>query len=275
MNLEVFDFDHPASWQRVRAVVNEPLAVRALRAGMNARCQELARQWTPELGPWQLVDEKHPEWRGLQTCSPASDSPDWYRIYGHPHAIAPWCAAIGRLLYVVYGPACHQLPERSLFLFGSKTTYTLDEFHALGLLQDADLLERKQFLGNDRLGFKIAFCQRDFALYGGLWIGGLIFGLVRKRLKPLPPTARGQPVLLKTCLSQPSMRKRTCRLLLRPWRKTLQLMFSPWRLPSLPRMKTTLNPKKTFTPTRSVSMTPSIFIRRPWNIGIRPSQIRR
>ena len=99
MNLEVFDFDHPASWQRVRAVVHEPLAVRALRAGMNARCQELARQWTPELGPWQLVDEKHPEWRGLQTCSPAPDSPNWYRIYGHPHAIAPWCAAIGRLLY--------------------------------------------------------------------------------------------------------------------------------------------------------------------------------
>lgn len=108
-----------------------------------------------------------------------------------PVLMASGAPAIGRLIYIVYGPACHQLPERSFFLFGSRATYTLDEFRALGLLQDAGILERKLFLGNDQLGYKTAFCQRDLAFYGGLWIGGLLFGLVRKRIKPLPLLAYG------------------------------------------------------------------------------------
>ena len=39
MDLEVFNFDDPECWRKVQAVVNEPLATRALAAGMNARCQ--------------------------------------------------------------------------------------------------------------------------------------------------------------------------------------------------------------------------------------------
>jgi uncharacterized membrane protein len=108
-----------------------------------------------------------------------------------PALLANGAPAIGRLIYILYGPACHQLPERSFFLFGSQATYTLDELRASDLPRDAGILERKQYLGNDRLGYKMAFCQRDTAFYGGLWVGGLIFGLVRKRLKPLPLLAFG------------------------------------------------------------------------------------
>lgn len=99
MDLVVFDFDAQESWRKVRDVLNQPLAIRALAAGMNARCQDLEEQWTPELGPWQLAERKHPEWPALEALSPTPDSPDWYRILGHCNAIAPWCAAIGRLLY--------------------------------------------------------------------------------------------------------------------------------------------------------------------------------
>ena len=92
----------------------------------------------------------------------------------------------GRLIYVVYKPACHQLPERSFFLFGPRTTYTLDELQSLGLLsEDDDIFSRQRFAGAPGIGYKMALCQRDMALYGGMFLAGLLFGLVRKRLRPL------------------------------------------------------------------------------------------
>ena len=52
----------------------------------------------------------------------------------------------------MYQIACHQLPSRSYFI----------------------------------LGEQVAFCQRDVAIYGSVFLGGLLFGLVRRRLKPIP-----------------------------------------------------------------------------------------
>jgi uncharacterized membrane protein len=92
----------------------------------------------------------------------------------------------GRLIYAVYKPACHQLPERSFYLFGPRITYTLDELQSLGLLsEDDDIFSRQRFLGAPGIGYKMALCQRDMALYGGMLVAGLLFGLVRKRLQPL------------------------------------------------------------------------------------------
>lgn len=99
LTVKVFDFDNPESWQKVQAVINDPLAVRALSAGMKARCFGLEEQWTFELGPWQMADRKNPNWPALEALSPERDDPNWYRIYGHAEAIAPWCAAVGQLVY--------------------------------------------------------------------------------------------------------------------------------------------------------------------------------
>ena len=46
----------------------------------------------------------------------------------------PPCATIGRLIYLAYRPTCHQLPERSFFLFGPQAVYHADELDALGAL---------------------------------------------------------------------------------------------------------------------------------------------
>ena len=62
-----------------------------------ARLRE--QKWTPELGPWQLADRNSPNWPALETLSPGPDSPNWYRIAGYCHAIAPWCATVGSLIY--------------------------------------------------------------------------------------------------------------------------------------------------------------------------------
>jgi uncharacterized membrane protein len=92
----------------------------------------------------------------------------------------------GRLIYLVYRPACHQLPERSFFLGGPKLNYDLDELWALGQVSPSDnIFARQRFLGAIQIGYKTALCQRDIALYGSLFVGGLIFVLLRHCLRPL------------------------------------------------------------------------------------------
>lgn len=87
---------------------------------------------------------------------------------------------LGRAIYVIYRPACHQLPERSFFLFGPKPLYSLQELQDAGLVSAQDgPVERQRFVGAPGIGFKAALCQRDLAMYGGMLAAGLVFGLLR------------------------------------------------------------------------------------------------
>jgi uncharacterized membrane protein len=98
---------------------------------------------------------------------------------------------VGRLIYTVYRPACHQLPERSFFFFGPKAFYSLDELRGAGLLGERDgPIERQRFLGTAGIGFKAALCQRDLAMYGSMFAAGLVLGVWRwlypkRPLRPL------------------------------------------------------------------------------------------
>jgi uncharacterized membrane protein len=93
----------------------------------------------------------------------------------------------------IYSPHCHQLAYRSWFLFGEQPAYPLESANtslvpygeATGLDGD-DYWEAKEFIGNEQLGYKVVLCQRDIATWGGMLVGGLIFSLFRKRMKPLP-----------------------------------------------------------------------------------------
>lgn len=91
-----------------------------------------------------------------------------------------------RLLYLVYSFACHQLPDRSYFLFGQRVVYTLADLEMLEVLPGLGILERRHFIGNEEIGWKMALCQRDVAIYGSLLLGGLLVGLLRQRLSRLP-----------------------------------------------------------------------------------------
>jgi len=97
-----------------------------------------------------------------------------------------------RWIYTAYSPVCHQLAFRSWFLFGEQPAYrralagtTLASYGDATGLSEGDLLAARQFIGNGRLGYKVAFCERDVAIYGGILLGGLAFALVRGRVKPL------------------------------------------------------------------------------------------
>ena len=95
-------------------------------------------------------------------------------------------AGPARLIYLVYAPTCHQLPDRSYFLFGEQRVYTVEQLEDAGVLTGTGLLERRRFVGDETLGWKVALCERDVAIYGSMIVAGLIFGLVRRRVPKLP-----------------------------------------------------------------------------------------
>lgn len=92
-----------------------------------------------------------------------------------------------KVLYTVYSPLCHQLGYRSWFLFGEESNYPRRVFQSTTGIDPNDLWAARNFLGDEQLGFKVAFCQRDVAIYGAMLVVGMIYGipLVRARLKPL------------------------------------------------------------------------------------------
>lgn len=84
------------------------------------------------------------------------------------------------LIHAVFHPLCHQLPERSFFLFGPSVTYSYDALAAL--LGQGSVPQR--WVGSPALGFKMAVCERDIAVYGSMVLAGIAFNWLR-RLRPL------------------------------------------------------------------------------------------
>ena len=104
-----------------------------------------------------------------------------------------------QVLYKLYSPLCHQFAFRSFFLFGEQAYYPLAEAGMRGVetfeqvsglqgLADPASMARFQaraFVGDEALGYKVALCERDVAIYGALLLFGVIFGLTGRRLPPL------------------------------------------------------------------------------------------
>lgn len=113
--------------------------------------------------------------------------------------LAPSLMKIGwelpaKAIYRVYSPLCHQLAFRSFFMFGEQAYYprqlagisdVMTYGQATGLNEN-DINAARAFLGNETMGYKMALCQRDIAIYGAMLIFGLIFSLSGNKIKPLP-----------------------------------------------------------------------------------------
>jgi uncharacterized membrane protein len=83
-----------------------------------------------------------------------------------------------KVIYTLYRTACHQRPERSYFIGGPELTYSSEDLAAAGV--DVDPFARD--IGNKQVGWKVAFCERDVAIYGTIFVAGLVYGLVRRRM---------------------------------------------------------------------------------------------
>jgi len=97
-------------------------------------------------------------------------------------------------IYSVYKVSCHELAFRSWFLFGEQPAYPRASAGVDGLVtyeeatgfNSNDLLTARDFKGNEELGYKVAFCQRDIAIYMAMLFFGLLFGLTGRKIRPLP-----------------------------------------------------------------------------------------
>ena len=106
----------------------------------------------------------------------------------------PWLAPVfmalglpglGRAIYFMYNFFCHQLPERSWFLFGERFSYTQAEI-AVGWgrpLQEISTSElvRRHFIGTAELGWKVAWSDRMVAMYTSILLFGLLYALLREQ----------------------------------------------------------------------------------------------
>jgi uncharacterized membrane protein len=108
--------------------------------------------------------------------------------------LLPWLApvfmeagleAAGRAIYTAYTFLCHQLPQRSYFLFGEQLTYELGEVQAVWQDTNNPLILR-QFIGTPELGWKIAWSDRMVSLYTGILLWAAVLGPWRRRLPRLP-----------------------------------------------------------------------------------------
>lgn len=77
------------------------------------------------------------------------------------YALLPWVSPLlkanghpflGELIFRIYTPLCHQRPERSFFV----------------------------------CGHQVAFCHRCTSFYGGIFVAGLLFSILRRYITPLP-----------------------------------------------------------------------------------------
>jgi uncharacterized membrane protein len=91
----------------------------------------------------------------------------------------------GRIVYFIYSFFCHQLPERSFFLFGPKTMYSLSAIQA-AWQTSIDPLVLRRFIGNPGMGWKVAWSDRMISFYGSVWIFALIWGTLRRKIRALP-----------------------------------------------------------------------------------------
>lgn len=90
------------------------------------------------------------------------------------------------LIHTVYRSQCHQLPQRSWFLFGRQLAYSLQELMELVGATAVPNPRAGTFVGNEVVGYKLAMCQRDIAIFGVILLSGLAYGFVRSRWKVRP-----------------------------------------------------------------------------------------
>ncbi len=97
-------------------------------------------------------------------------------------------------IYTGYSYVCHQLAYRSWFLFGEQAVYPralagldgLKTLNEVSGINDNDLLATRNFTGDSHIGYKVALCERDVAIYAGILLFGLLYGLFKRKFPKIP-----------------------------------------------------------------------------------------
>jgi uncharacterized membrane protein len=107
--------------------------------------------------------------------------------FAAPAAMRLGWTPIGSALYDLYTTQCHQMAQRSFFLFGAQSMYNLDEL-PLRLTDKSlpDMLILRGFRGSDVFGWKVAWSDRMVYMYGSLWIISAVYWVLARR-RPWKP----------------------------------------------------------------------------------------
>ncbi len=106
----------------------------------------------------------------------------------------PWLAPLfmrigwsgpARVIYTIYSTQCHQMAQRSFFLFGPQVMYSPAELRELAGVA-SDPLALRRFIGSAELGWKVAWSDRMVSMYTSVFLFGILARLFRRRLTPLP-----------------------------------------------------------------------------------------
>ena len=109
------------------------------------------------------------------------------------YAGLPWLAPVfmrlgwtapAQVIYDVYSTQCHQLAQRSYFLFGSKIMYAPSELEIADATAGFSAL--RAFRGAPRIGWKVAWSDRMTAMYTSLFVFLVAARLLGRRVRPLP-----------------------------------------------------------------------------------------
>jgi uncharacterized membrane protein len=104
-----------------------------------------------------------------------------------------------QVIYRMYSPLCHQFGFRSFFLFGEQNFYPLKEAGISGVKTFdqvtgfVDLrnpaaysrLQARNYIGDETVGYKVALCERDVAIYAAIFLFGVIYAASGRRIKSL------------------------------------------------------------------------------------------
>jgi uncharacterized membrane protein len=104
--------------------------------------------------------------------------------------------APAEVIYKIYSPLCHQWAFRSFFLFGEQLYYphaaarvpgvlTFEQVSGITDLNDPNRVQTRLFEGMPLLGYKVAFCERDVAIWGAMALFGLVYAVTGRRLPKL------------------------------------------------------------------------------------------
>ena len=94
-----------------------------------------------------------------------------------PLLLAAGATSTATDLYRFFHLVCHQWAFRSFFFLGPHATFSRDQLIALGM-------DPYTFVGDAQMGWKMAFCERNLAIFVGLLAFGLPFGSVHRQMPP-------------------------------------------------------------------------------------------
>jgi uncharacterized membrane protein len=97
------------------------------------------------------------------------------------------------VIYKIYSPLCHQWAFRSWFLFGEQAYYPHEAASLPGVISfeaasgitdvnDPGRIGARIFIGTPDLGYKVALCERDVAIWGSMLLFGLVYAATGRRI---------------------------------------------------------------------------------------------